>query len=41
MNKKLWWKTVLLLSAGSLFQLVSGGCLEAVVQRTIVAAIFD
>ncbi len=40
MTKKLWWKGALLVAAGTMFQL-TGGCLEAVVQRILVAVNFD
>jgi hypothetical protein len=42
MNKKFWWKAAFLLTAGSLFQLTNvNGCAEAIIQRVIIAAMFD
>lgn len=38
--KKFWWKSALVLTAGSVFQLTNG-CLESVVQRILVAVNFD
>jgi len=39
---KFWWKAALLATAGTLFQLTNvAGCMEAVIQRVIVAATFD
>lgn len=38
--KKNWWKGALLIGMGTMFQL-TGGCLETVVQRILVAVNFD
>jgi hypothetical protein len=42
MTKKNWVKVALLMSTGTLLALgAGGGCLSAVVQRILVAAMFD
>lgn len=39
---KYWWKAALLMSAGTTLQLISNnGCLDAVMQRVFIAALFD
>lgn len=43
MSKKLWLKGAMLMTAGSLMQFTLGGegCLNAFIQRTLVAVLFD
>lgn len=42
MLNRYWWKGALLLAAGTVFGLgLGGGCLSAVVQRALVAVLFD
>lgn len=42
MAKRMWWKSAALLSAGTVLGLgLGGGCLSAVVQRVLVAVLFD
>ena len=42
MLNKFWWKGALLLTAGTVLSLgAGGGCLSAVIQRILVAAVFD
>lgn len=42
MAKRLWWKSTLLaLTTGITMGLVNGACLEATVQRVLVAVAFD
>ena len=42
MSKRLWWKSALLtLAAGVTTGLVNGACLEATIQRVLVAVAFD
>lgn len=44
MSKKLWLKSALLATTGSLFVVglgFPGGCLDAWVQRALVAVLFD
>ncbi len=42
MLKRYWWKSAALLTAGTVFGLgIGGGCLSAVVQRALVAVLFD
>lgn len=44
MSKKFWLKSALLLSSGAIFAIglgFPGGCLDAVVQRILVAVNFD
>jgi hypothetical protein len=37
--KKTWWKAAMLIGLGSLFQIT--GCVDAVIQRALVAVTFD
>lgn len=42
MSKKLWIKSTLLVTAGALLQLgLNSGCLSGIIQRTLVAVLFD
>ena len=42
MLKKYWWKSAALLTAGTVFGLdLGGGCASAVLQRALVAVLFD
>jgi len=41
MMKRLWMKGALLIATGTVFQMITGGCLNAVAQRILVAALFD
>jgi len=37
--KRTWWKAAMLIGLGSLFQIT--GCVDAVIQRILVAVAFD
>lgn len=42
MAKRMWWKSAVLLSAGTVLGLgLGGGCMSAVIQRALVAVLFD
>jgi|GEM_PF-5978787 len=37
MTKKFWWKSAMILAAGSLFQFsLSGGCIQNIAQRFLI-----
>ncbi|MFH1745612.1 MAG: hypothetical protein ABIG44_01075 [Planctomycetota bacterium] len=42
MTKRLWWKSTLLaLASGTMLAFGYGGCLDATIQRVLVAVAFD